>query len=451
MSARPIWGSAPGPWATPPGRSSTTAIDVRYYFGVGHDLLGRRMRDVGLIRGRSGVVLAARKTAIVAIRAQEGTGQDPCPQLASNVWAGTVAAGTVLHMSDAETLTLREPADVVGAIPWFLGFHPQESLVLICLGGPNQRMRMCARCDLSDLEHPEAVTSLVCNVQRAGGDAVLLVCYPRAEQITAAAGTPRLPEQHCVTALHDAFITEGIGIGLRLAVVDGRWYSYDQVESRYPPEGTPIDRAPSGVTAQLAASVVGSGGTVLRSRSELRSMIAPPVGLRARVLSGLGNQLTEDMAQRIRTHGWWAARAHTDTRFQRAWRRWRAGQHELTDTEAMELVIGLQDVHARDEAIRTDPGADGAALLVLWSHLARCADDETAAPVCSALACVACMEGDGALVNIALERALRADPHYSLAHLLLQATAKAVPPQRLREVWRAPDTATNQFGPAQAR
>ena len=30
-----------------------TAIGVRYDFGEGHELLGRRMRDVGLKRGRS--------------------------------------------------------------------------------------------------------------------------------------------------------------------------------------------------------------------------------------------------------------------------------------------------------------------------------------------------------------------------------------------------------------
>lgn len=397
-----------------------------------------------------GDVFAALVTAIVDIRAQERAGQYTCPQLISNVWDSTVTAGTVKLMSDAATFTLREPGEVVGAIPWFLGFHPEESLVLVCLAGPRQRMRMCARSDLSDLNQPEAVTSLVRNVQRAGGDGVLLVCYPRPAQIAAAAGTSELPEQHCVTAVSDAFVAEDIGVGLSLAVIDGRWYSYDHVDSQYRPEGTPIDSALSGVTAQLAASVVGSGGTVLGSRSELRSVIAQPVGLRARVLGGLANQLVEDLVRRIHTHGVAAARAHTVMRFQCAWRRWRAGQHTLSDTDAMELVIGLQDVHARDEVIRIDPGADGAALLALWSHLARCADDETAAPVCSALACVACMEGEGALVNIALERALRADPHYSLAHLLLQATAQALPPQRLRDVWRGPATATNQLGSAQA-
>src|SRR5690625_6615981 len=124
-------------------------------------------------------------------------------------------------MSDAETFTLREPGDVVGAIPWFLGFHPEESLVLICLGGPRRRMRMCARSDLSDLDQPEAVTSLVRNVQRAGGDGVLLVCYPRPEQIAAAAGTSQLTEQDCVTALVSAFVDADIGVTLSLAAHDG--------------------------------------------------------------------------------------------------------------------------------------------------------------------------------------------------------------------------------------
>jgi hypothetical protein len=45
---------------------------------------------------------------------------------------------------------------------------------------------------------------------------------------------------------------------------------------------------------------------------------------------------------------------------------------------------------------------------------------------------VAWQAGDGALANITVEAALRADPGYSLARLLSLALRSALPPSRLR-------------------
>lgn len=347
-------------------------------------------------------------------------------------------------MTATTTFTLRDPADVVGAIPWFLGFHPEESLVLICLAGLPPRMRLCARSDVADLDHPEAVASLVRYVQRAQADTVVLVCYPRDEQVASAAGTNRLAEEARVRATTDALVAVGVDVRLSLAVVDGRWYSYDTTGragdttgSASPAEGTPVDTVASGVTAALAAAAVGSGRTVVRSRSELVAMVAAPEGLRAQVLGSLAEQVSEDVARQVRIEGAATTRAQILARFDEVWARWRTGDQTLNDTESMQLVVGVQDVHTRDAIIGTDPGADGVALCALLSHLARCTDEATAAPVCSALACTAMMEGDGALANVALDRALQAEPRYSLAGLLLEAVTNAVPPPELREVWRA--------------
>jgi hypothetical protein len=86
------------------------------------------------------------------------------------------------------------------------------------------------------------------------------------------------------------------------------------------------------------------------------------------------------------------------------------------------------DVH---QALGSDVGVDRAAA----SRLARAGahvPQPWAAPWLTVTGFVAWQAGDGALANIAVEAALRADPGYSLARLLSVALRSALPPSRLR-------------------
>jgi hypothetical protein len=58
------------------------------------------------------------------------------------------------------------------------------------------------------------------------------------------------------------------------------------------------------------------------------------------------------------------------------------------------------------------------------------------APVCTLFAWQSYCDGGGAEVTIALERALRSDPTYSLALLLVQVLDGQVPPATVREITR---------------
>jgi hypothetical protein len=60
-----------------------------------------------------------------------------------------------------------------------------------------------------------------------------------------------------------------------------------------------------------------------------------------------------------------------------------------------------------------------------------------AAPACL-LAATAYLAGDGAMANIAVDRALLVDPDYRLAQLLGDALQTGMPPQ----LWRAVTTGT---------
>ncbi|HEX6577180.1 MAG TPA: DUF4192 family protein, partial [Jiangellaceae bacterium] len=62
--------------------------------------------------------------------------------------------------------------------------------------------------------------------------------------------------------------------------------------------------------------------------------------------------------------------------------------------------------------------------------------DEHAAPVCTVLASVAYQQGDGALAGVALERALRCDPGYTMARMLATMLHGQIKPARLRSLSR---------------
>ena len=83
--------------------------------------------------------------------------------------------------------------------------------------------------------------------------------------------------------------------------------------------------------------------------------------------------------------------------------------------DAVRILVGLEDKFARDELLTWALDGNPEELVVFLSALARCALADNAAPICSALACVAYQMGNGALANIAVERALKA------LNLLLQA------------------------------
>jgi hypothetical protein len=123
--------------------------------------------------------------------------------------------------------------------------------------------------------------------------------------------------------------------------------------------------------------------------------------------------------------------------------RWRAAvaaaddpRQRPSDVEAAALVVSLLELPVRDEVLSWAAN-ESAALLGLLRDLAARTVPPYDAPVCTVLAAVAWSQGDGALANVALDRAARADPGYSLAALLREGLAQQVPPSVVRRWLRA--------------
>jgi len=122
-----------------------------------------------------------------------------------------------------------------------------------------------------------------------------------------------------------------------------------------------------------------------------------------------------------------------------AFDRHRRGE-QLADEDVARLALLLEDPAVRDFAwAHTDSGPQSQQL---WTEVTRRAEtDQVPAPACL-LAFAAFRSGDGVLARVALDRALDADPTYSLALLLSEVLRRGIHPSVFNDLLPvAPDTA----------
>ncbi|HKE65034.1 MAG TPA: DUF4192 domain-containing protein, partial [Micromonosporaceae bacterium] len=112
----------------------------------------------------------------------------------------------------------------------------------------------------------------------------------------------------------------------------------------------------------------------------------------------------------------------------------------LDDDAVAWLALLLLSVPVRDYAWeRVGRDVDGS--VALWSDVVRRVDPELAAGPATLLAYAAWRRGDGAIASIALDRAMDADPTYSLARLLADAIDHGIPPGPWLDVPAATESA----------
>jgi hypothetical protein len=318
-------------------------------------------------------------------------------------------------------LSVRSTTDLIAAVPYLLGFHPTESVVVVALRG--KRVIFAAR---GDLPAPGATSAardaagyLASVVGRQGADAAMIIGYGPAERVTPTVDPVR-------AALDQA----GLRVLDALRVTDGRYWSYlcDNPEC-CPPDGTPFD----GATTAVAAAATFAGQVALPDRAALAQQVAPIDGaaresmrqatVRAeqRLADLLANAPTADLAAHtLRRAGESAIRVALDRHRQRA---------QLTDDELAWLSLLLTHLPVRDHAWARTNGDEWQ--LSLWTDLVRRAEPGLVAAPASLLAFAAWRAGQGALAVVAVERALRDQPDYSLAMLLDEVLRTGVQPSTL--------------------
>jgi Domain of unknown function (DUF4192) len=314
--------------------------------------------------------------------------------------------------TESPTLRVTGPAEPLGAVPYLLGFHPEESLVVI--GLDDAKVIVSARIALTDVQIPGILPNLFDAIKR--GAATRAVAAIFTDTIT--------PSTALVASLVEQVERAGLELIDTLLVTGGRWWSVGCKDPVCcPPEGRPMPPAPT----VLDAAATYAGLSALPSRDALASMFEPvpdPPDLSAEIAQQDGEQLSAILEGTRATYDRSATRA-----LFAAQRAAQAGQLP-TDSEVARYAVALQSYTVRDALwlALDDHRLEG---LELWVNLARRLPSPYDAPPLFLAAWRAWRDGNGALAGIAAERALASDPGYSAADLLLAALARGIDPRTL--------------------
>jgi hypothetical protein len=327
------------------------------------------------------------------------------------------------------------PTDLLQAVPYLLGFHPTDSLVVVGLN--SGRLVVTARVDLPEVAEPGALAQLVEALARGGAAELVAVVYGEGGAVTDISGgrwyaTWRLPWSGLVPALEVECERCCCDLGDVLYVAGGRWWSYTcDDELCCPRSGTPLPDAPS----QFVAEATYAGMVALPDRDCLAATLDPvaPESLAAmaslvaaadeRGVAETAPADRERAARSVKRAVFAAARkADTAAGVDADW--------VLGDTEVARFGSALTQTALRDSVwIAVDDGRlDGRPL---WRELARRLPGRYAAAPLFLYGWASWRAGNGALAGIAADRAVERDPGYGAADLLRAALAYGLGPKQV--------------------
>jgi len=338
---------------------------------------------------------------------------------------------------DPVVVRLRDVGEIAAGLPHLMGFHPRESVVLVALGGGSgRRVGMTARADIPPPEHDRSLARMLArNVSTAGPEGALVLIVSEAADETAG-GRPRLPHSRLVRETCRALERSGVPIADTVLVRDGRWWSYDCADPCCAPDrGTLL---PGGVS-ELEVASVATGTVVAGDRAGLAARIAPPPGHDARAMAAACARVGVALSADVVDTGSEPAAAESWVAVMGGIARCRpgAGGGPLSDEDVARIVWGLRDGAVRDLALELALGDEPATVEQLWTECTRRAPAPLDAAPATLLAVCAWLRGDGAMANIALDRALSSAPGYGLAGLLRDALDRCVTPTDLRALLTA--------------
>jgi hypothetical protein len=285
-------------------------------------------------------------------------------------------------------LRLDHTRELLGLLPYQLGFHPRDSVVAVSLRGPRREVGLVARVDLADLLSPsgaEIAQGVAGHLASDGAAEVVVVVYDddpdprdpgrgmRCDRTAPAVRAAQIARAPCAR----------IGDVAMWLVTDGHYLGLDcRDRGCCPAGGTPLGDLTGG---DVARRFVSRRGEVLPSRADVGAIRPAPAGPR-RSASGARSRWTDALLRTTRPADVLAWRRRSlDT-----WRAalgsvkdalgeadLRAGDDTAVVTAAAlgRIEAALDDPAVRDAVVLTlvQPGSDVADVLV------RYADDGIAA------------------------------------------------------------------------
>lgn len=301
-------------------------------------------------------------------------------------------------------VTASTPGDLLGLVPYLLGFRPSESLVLMLIR--HGQVLLTARVDLPPPRLAEEVLDqFVLLAEQHDASGLVLFGY----SVEAQDLRPLLE-----------VLVEGLqqhGLVDALIVDQERWWSLMCTGTCCPAAGTPYDPE----SHPMAAEAVYAGLTVVADRTQIEQDVSgPPASDNSsleRVAAGVARELRRrSTRQRAELMATLVRGFVTEPR-------------RLSDEECARLAVLAADVAVRDVAWALISRQDVEDHLDLWGQVVRRAVAPWEVPALCLLGMAGWISGNGALQNCCTDRAVRIDPTYSLAGLLAEINERALSPR----------------------
>ena len=303
-------------------------------------------------------------------------------------------------------LRIREPGDILGLVPYLLGFHPSESLVAAFVR--QRRVVVTARVDLAATADLEALLDqLELVAHQVDTRALVLIGYSADESV-----------RDVMRGLADLIPFDLVDV---LAVSGDRWWSVCCDGDCCPAEGRPYDIE----THPLAAQAVLAGISATGTRDDIVALtVGPPVAERER-LTAAADTCAATVEQLSRRRQKRRVRQLVERVLQ---------TDGPTEAEAIEIAVLVRDIGVRDEVWALMRCHNAEVYVALWRQVVAVSVWPYEAAPLAMLGWAGWLNGNGALFNCCIDRLEGVAPDYSLLELCKQISINAIPPRELDQL-----------------
>ena len=312
---------------------------------------------------------------------------------------------------------LNSPHDLLAAVPFMVGYHPQDSLVAMALR--DDKVVMAMRVDFPDEQSIEAISKTIALhlLREQASEAIIVGYLPT----TVIESDPLLVVREIISG-HSIIVKECI------EVRGGRFRTSLCADLECcPPEGNQV---PELSDSRVTAEQVAAGNPLpFLDLDEMKRSIA-------------ANPLDKELLKAIKSV------AEIDYESAEVNARQREGANAINqmaleflrdgvvnDKALIALVlVRLHDLQVRDYAMGFASENSDDQLWDMWRWLLRVAPRGYVAPVAVIFATASYERGDGALAQRALDRAFEDSPKYQMTKLLRRTFAAGWPPSAFSQM-----------------
>lgn len=319
------------------------------------------------------------------------------------------------------TFTARTPADLLALVPVVIGFHPEDSIVLLTFGQERPRKGRAvagpesfqARTDLPVVEHEQrAVAEMLRDVvARHRVQVAALVLYSEDAEVASSFADLLVP----------GLLADGVDV-IDVLRTDGDRY-YCVADAADP--GVQFDLS----THPLTAAGVLHGRVVHDSRGALRDSLIGGDTVATQAVADAAEALMDELVEDgLSVHSAPELLTSLGRELQRTISRGLEHPDRLSDADAGRLLVLMSFDPLREVAWSEFTRANASTYVEFLRTLIRRAPADLAPGVGSLLGLAGWLAGDGALAWCALDRSLAARPDDHLAHHIAALLESATPP-----------------------